>query len=151
MGDYKFQPFKTKYFRDIDNRFIKYSTSNFNSKTPTILYSAHTYVQPYYSIICTQYENCILDTNQIKNLKIELKQNLKTSFSKIEKIRCGNKEAYKIIYQATNSLTNINCSNTEYFFSNNHTVYRLFLWTTNNDDSVMAIEAEYIIREAKFD
>ena len=151
MGDYKFQPFRTKYFRDIDDRFIKYSTSNFNGKEPMILYSAHTYVQPYYSIICAQYQNCILDTNQIKNLKPVLKAYLKKSFSKIEKIKCGTKEAYKIVYQVTNSLTNINCSNTEYFFSNNQTVYRLFLWTTNNDDSVMANEAEYIIREAKFD
>jgi len=150
LGDYKFQPYKTKYFRDIDSRFIKYSTADFNNKKPTILYAAHTYVQPFYSTICVQYKDCKLDSNLIMNLQQELKINLKASFDKIEKIKCGTKDAYKIKYQVTNSLTKIYCSNTEYFFANKNTVYRLFLWTTNSDDHVISNEAEYIIKEARF-
>jgi len=150
LGDYKFQPFKTKYFRDIDSRFIKYSTKNFMAKKPAIFYAAHTFVQPFYSTICVQYKNCRLDTNQILNLNSDLKSGLKTSFIKLEKIQCGSRYAYKIAYHVTNSLTKIITSNTEYFFSNNETVYRLFLWTTNSDDRVISSEAEFIIKEARF-
>jgi hypothetical protein len=151
LGDYKFQPLKTKYFRDIDSRFIKYLTTKLNNKKPAILFSAHTYIQPFYSAICVQYKGCNLDTTLINSIKAGLKANLKTSFTKIEKLKCGSKDAYKIVYQATNSLTSIYSYNTEYFFSNNQIIYRLFLWTTNSDQSVIAIDGENIIKEARFE
>lgn len=150
FGDYKFQPLATKYFRDIDSRFIKYATLKLNNIKPAILYSAHTYVQPFYSTICVQYKDCLLDTILINDLKTTLKGILKTSFSDIAKIKCGTKDAYKIVYQVTNSTTKIYSSNTEYFFADKNVVYRLFLWTTNSDNSVLANEAEYIIKEARF-
>ena len=41
LGDYYFQPLKTKYFRDIDKVFIKYATHRLDNTRPDILYQAH--------------------------------------------------------------------------------------------------------------
>ncbi len=49
-----------------------------------------------------------------------------------------------------NKVTKIYTTNLEYLFENNDQLYRLFLWTTNENDNVMANEAEYIITEAVF-
>ena len=151
LGDYKFQALKTKYFRDVNKKFIDYSTHKFNNRKPTILYSAHTYVQPFYSTICVLYKDTKLDTTNLKNIKLDLKSNLKTSFYKPIEVKCGTTNAYKISYQVVNKTTDISTSNFEYFFAKENNVYRLFLWTTNEDTKALTNEAEYIIREAKFE
>jgi hypothetical protein len=149
LGDYKFMPYSTKYFRDIDKKFIQYSTLKFDHSKPTILYSAYTYVQPYYSTICILYKNCTLDSSTIKNIKIDLKESLKTTFTKYVEVKCGDKMAYKIYYQVMNAITKRNTMHTEYLFKNGANVYRIYLWTSNSDDKMISTEAEYIIREAK--
>ncbi len=151
LGDYKFQSFKTKYFRDINKSFIQYSTHKFNNRKPTILYAAHTYVQPFYSTICVLYKETKFDTTNLRNIKLDLKSKLKTSFYKPTEVKCGTINAYKISYQVVNKITDITTSNFEYFFAKDNNVYRLFLWTTNEDTKALANEAEYIIREAKFE
>jgi hypothetical protein len=151
LGDYKFQPFRTKYFRDIDKGFIDYSKHKFNNSKPTILYSAYTHVRPYYSTICVLYKDTKFDTTNLMNVKLDLKNNLKTSFHKPVEVKCGTINAYKISYQLANKITNIYTTNFEYFFTKENNVYRLFLWTTNEDTFALTNEAEYIIREAKFE
>ncbi len=151
LGDYKFQPPKTKYFRDIEPRFLKYLLQDFNNTKPQILFSAHTIVQPFYSIIFVLYKGGDLDTASINNINPALKKNLKTSFSPYKEIKCGTKSCYKISYQVTNSITGIYSSNTEYFFKAGGNLYRVFLWTTNSDDAVISNEGEYVIKEAKFE
>ena len=151
LGDYKFQAFKTKYFRDIEKRFIDYSKLKFNNCKPTILYSVHTYIQPYYSSLCILYRDTQFDTANLKNIKLDLKSNLKTSFSKAVEVKCGTTNAYKISYQVVNRITEISTTNFEYFFTKGRNVYRLFLWTTNEETYALTNEAEYIIREARFE
>ena len=151
FGDYNFQPFKEKYFRDIDKRFIKYATLKFDNKTPTILYKAHTTVQPFYSTVCLQYKNCLLDTIFLNDLGSKLKELLHRNYTKFEKIKCGYKDVYKVKYQITNLVNKIYTSHTEYFFKKDEYVYRLLFWTTNSDDTVISDEAEYIIKEIQFD
>jgi hypothetical protein len=151
MGDYKFQALRTKYFRDINKEFISYSKHKFNNRKPTILYSAHTYVQPFYSSMFILYKDTTLDTTNLENIKLDLKRNLRTSFHKPVEVKCGSINAYRISYQVVNKTTNIYTSNFEYFFTKENNVYRLFLWTTNEDTFALTNEAEYIIREAKFE
>ena len=151
LGDYKFQAFRTKYFRDVNKKFIKYSEQKLNNRKPTILYSARTFVQPFYSTICVLYSDTKFDTTNLKSIKFDLKRNLKTSFNKPTEIKCGTINAYKISYQVVNKTTNFSTTNFEYFFTVGSNVYRFFLWTTNEDTSALTIEAEYIIREAKFE
>jgi hypothetical protein len=151
LGDYKFASFRTKYFRDIDKEFIDYSKHKFNNRKPTILYSAHTYVLPFYSTICILYKDTKFDTTALKNIKTDLKTILKTSFNKFVEIKCGTLNAYKITYQVISRITGIYTTNFEYFFAKGNNVYRLFLWTTNEDTYALTNEAEYIIREAKFE
>jgi hypothetical protein len=151
LGDYRFQPYKTKYFRDIDRRFIEYSTQRFNNIKPEILYAAHTIIQPYYSSVFVLYKNCTLDSTGIKDINLQLRSGLHTSYSKYKEVRCGTRNPFKISYQVKNSLTGIYSSHTEYIFGVGANVYCLFLWTTNSDDSVISNEAEYISKEAKFE
>lgn len=150
-GDYLFPPLKTKYFRDVDKRFIKYVTNKFNNASPKILYKAHTFVQPFYSTICLQYKINSLDTTSLNDIKIQLKDYLNTKVSELKKIKCGFKDVYKIKYQVTNSINKIYSSNTEYFFKNGEFVYRLFFWTINSNDKIISDEAEDIIKNIRFD
>ena len=149
-GDYLFQPLKTKYFRDVDKRFIKYVTNKFNNVTPQILYKAHTFVQPSYSTICLQYKINTLDTMSLNDIKIQLKDYLNTKVSALEKIKCGSKDVYKITYRATNSINKIYSSHTEYFFKNGESVYRLLFWTTDSNNKTIFDEAEDIIKNISF-
>ena len=151
LGDYSFQPLKTKYFRDIDKEFIKYATHRLTNDKPEILFHAHTIVQTYYSTLCLQYKTNSLDTTIINNIKLQLKDNLNIKPSKIDKIKCGFKDVYKLKYQTTNSLNKIAATHTEYFFRNGEYIYRLFFWTTNSDDTVISEEAEFIIKQIRFD
>lgn len=151
FGDYDFQPFKKKYYRDIDKRFLKYSTLKFDNKKPAILYKAHTIVQPFYSTVCLQYKNSSLDTILLNDLGSQLKTLLNRTYTNIERIKCGAKDVYKIKYQITNSINKIYTSHTEYFFKEADYVYRLLFWTTNSDDRGILDEAEHIIKEIKFD
>jgi hypothetical protein len=151
LGDYKFQAFRLKYFRDISKGFIEYSKHKFNNRKPTILYSAHTYVQPIYSTICILYRDTKFDTTNLDNIRLLLKSELKTFFNKPIKVKCGTVNAYKISYQVLNTTTSIYTKNFEYFFTKENNVYRLLLWTTNEDTFALTNEAEYIIREAKFE
>jgi hypothetical protein len=150
-GDYFFQPLKTKYFRDVDKRFLKYVTNKFNNTSPKLLYKAHTIIQPFYSTICLQYKTNYLDTTSLNDIKIQLKDNLNTKVSELQEIKCGSKDVYKIKYQATNSINKVYSSHTEYFFKNGEFVYRLFFWTTNSNDKVISDEAEVIIKNIRFD
>jgi hypothetical protein len=150
LGDYKFQSYKTKYFRDIDCRFIEYSKLPFYKKKPIVLYAAHTCVQPFYSSILVLYNHTKFDTLLFTDIKQNLKKHLKTSNHKWNEVKCGKIKAYKISYQVVNKITKIYTTNLEYLFENNDQLYRLFLWTTNENDNTMANEAEYIIAEAVF-
>lgn len=151
FGDYFFQPLKTKYFRDVDKRFLKYVTSRFNNTTPKLLYTAHTIIQPFYSTICLQYRINYLDTASLNEVKIQLKDNLNTKVSELQEIKCGSKDVYKIKYQTTNSINKIYSSHTEYFFRNGEFMYRLFFWTTDSNDKIITDEAEVIIKNIRFD
>lgn len=151
FGDYYFQPLKTKYYRDIDKKFIKYVTHRLGNTKPDILYQSHTIVQPYYSTLCLQYKTNSLDTTIISDIKIQLKENLNIKTSKVDKINCGLRNVYKLKYQTTNSLNKITANHTEYFFRNGEYIYRLFFWTTNSYDTVISEEAELIIKEIRFD
>lgn len=151
FGDYYFQPLKTKYFRDIDKKFIKYVTHRLDNTKPNMLYQSHTIVQPYYSTICLQYKTNSLDTTIISDIKIQLKENLNIKTFKVDKINCGFRNVYKLKYQTTNSLNKIAANHTEYFFRNGEYIYRLFFWTTNSYDAVISEEAEFIIKEIRFD
>jgi hypothetical protein len=151
LGDHFFQPLKTKYFRDIDKKFIKYVTHKLDNTKPDILYQSHTIVQPYYSTLCLQYKINSLDTTILNDIKIQLKEKLNIKTSKIDKINCGLKNAYKLKYQTINSLNKITANHTEYFFRNGEYIYRLFFWTTNSNDTVISEEAEFIIKEISFD
>ncbi len=82
LGDYKFQSYKTKYFRDIDYRFIEYSKLPLYKKKPIILYAAHTSVQPFYSSILVLYNHTKFDTSMFNDIGLNLKQDLKTSYHK---------------------------------------------------------------------
>ena len=150
-GDYLFQPLKTKYFRDVDKRFIKYVTNKFNNTKPELLYKAHTIIQPFYSTICLQYKTNYLDTTSLNDIKLQLKNNLNTKISELQEIKCGFKDVYKIKYQATNSINKVYSSHTEYFFRNGEFVYRLFFWTTDSNDKIISDEAEVIIKNIRFD
>jgi hypothetical protein len=151
LGDYKFQPLKTKYFRDIEKAFIKYSTLNFSGVTPKILYTAHTIVRPYYSTICLQYTNVILDSSLLNFIKGQLKEKLNSSFKKYSEIKLDSKTVYKISYQVLNPVNEVATSNTEYLFKKGDYLYRLLFWTTENNDKDISEEAEYIITHIRFD
>lgn len=151
FGDYYFQPFKTKYFRDVDTKFINYVTLRVDNARPKALYKAHTIVQPFYSTLCLQYKTSSLDTVFLNAIKTQLKENLNIKVSKVEKVKCGFKDVYKLKYQKTNSINKIYTSHTEYLFRNNEFIYRLFFWTTNSDDTIISVEAESIIKEIRFD
>lgn len=151
FGDYYFQPLKTKYYRDIDKKFIKYVTHRLDNTKPDILYQSHTIVQPYYSTLCLQYKANSLDTTIISDIKTQLKENLNIKTSKVDKINCGLRNVYKLKYQTTNSINKITANHTEYFFRNGEYIYRLFFWTTNSYDTVISEEAEFIIKEIRFD
>ena len=148
-GDYLFQPLSTKYFRDVDKRFIKYITNKYDNATPKILYKAHTIIQPFYSTVCLLYKTTLLDTMSLNEIKIQLKDQLNTEVSELEKIKCGSKEVYKIKYQTTNSVNKIYSSHTEYFFKNGEFVYRLFFWTIESNDKIISNEAEQIIKNIR--
>lgn len=150
LGDYYFQPLKTKYFRDIDKMFIKYSTRRLDNTKPEILYQAHTIVQTYYSTVCLQYRTTSLDTIILNDIEVHLKDYLNIKTPKVEKIKCGFKDVYKLKYQTTNSLNKISTTHTEYFFRNGEYIYRLFFWTTNSDDAIISEEAESIIKGIRF-
>ena len=150
-GDYLFQPLKTKYYRDVDKRFIKYITDKYHNVNPKIIYKAHTIIQPFYSTVCLQYKTNLLDTLFLNEIKIQLKSQLHANSSKPEKIRCGSKEVYKIKYQTTNSVNKIYSSHTEYFFKNGGFIYRLFFWTIDTDDKIISSEAEKIIKNIRFE
>ncbi len=150
-GDYLFQPLRTKYFRDVDKRFIKYITNKYHNITPKILYKAHTIIQPFYSTVCLQYKTNLLDTMSLNEIKIQLKDQLNTKVSKLEKIKCGLKDVYKIKYQTTNSVNKIYSSHTEYFFKNGEFVYRLLCWTIDSNDKIISDEAYTIIKNIRFD
>ena len=149
--DYLFQPLKTKYYRDVDKRFIKYITDKYHNVTPKIIYKAHTIIQPFYSTVCLQYKTNLLDTLSLKEIKIQLKSQLHANSSKPEKIRCGSREVYKIKYQTTNAVNKIYSSHTEYFFKNGGFIYRLFFWTIDADDKIISSEAEKIIKNIRFE
>ena len=151
LGDYKFQPLKTKYFRDIEKAFIKYSTLNLSATTPKVLYTAHTIVQPYYSTICLQYNNVLLDSSLLNFIKGQLKEKVNASFKKYTEIKLESKNIYKLAYQVVNPVNEIATSNTEYFFKKGDYLYRLLFWTTENNDKVISEEAEYIIAHIQFD
>jgi hypothetical protein len=150
-GDYLFQPLKTKYYRDVDKRFIKYITDKYHNVTPKIIYKAHTIIQPFYSTVCLQYKTNLLDTLSLNEIKFQLKSQLHANSSKPEKISCGSKEVYKIKYQTTNSVNKIYSSHTEYFFKNGGFIYRLFFWTIDTDDKIISSEAEKIIKNIRFE
>lgn len=150
LGDYHFQPFKTKFFRDIDKRFIRYATTKIAGEKPRLLYAAHTIVQIYYSTVCLQYKTSSADTMIIEDIKLKLKESLNIKAPKFDKMRYGSKDVYKLKYQTTNTLNRIGATHTEYFFRNGEYIYRLFFWTLNNDDTVICEEAEFIIKEIKF-
>lgn len=150
LGDYYFQPLKTKYYRDISKEFIKYATHRLDNTKPKILYQAHTVVQTYYSTLCIQYKSSSLDTAIIDDIKLQLKNNLNIKPPKIDKIKCGLTSAYKLQYQTSNSFNKIAISHTEYFFRQGEYIYRLFFWTTNSDDSIISEEAEFIIKGIRF-
>jgi len=151
FGDYCFQPFKTKYFRDVDNKFINYSKLSVAKTKPKTLYKAHTIIQPFYSTLCLQYKASILDSIFLNVIKTQLKENLNIKVVKYEVIKCGFKDVYKLKYQLTNSINKVYASHTEYLFRRNDCIYRLFFWTTNSDDAVISVEAESIIKEIRFD
>ena len=151
LGDYFFQPLKTKYFRDIDKGFIKYATSRSGSSKPSILYTAHTIIQPYYSSVCLQYRTKLPDTAFLNSIKSQLHTRLKVKIPKMEIARCGVKNAYKLTYHTTHPLTQVVISHTEYFCRAGEFIYRLLFWTTNSDDSAISTDAEYIIKEMRFD
>jgi hypothetical protein len=150
-GDYLFQPLKTKYFRDVDKKFIKYIENKYNNTSPKRLFQAHTIVQPFYSSVCLQYKTNLLDTLSLNEIKIQLKSQLNTGVSEFEKIRVGLKDVYKIKYQTTNSVNKIYSSHTEYFFKKGEFVYRFFFWTIESNDEVISYEAEAIIKNISFD
>jgi hypothetical protein len=151
FGDYFFQPFKTKYFRDVDRKFINYVTLSVDNTRPQTLYKAHTIVQPFYSTVCLQYKTSLFDSVFLNVIKTHLKENLKIKVLEVEKIKCGFKDVYKLKYQKANSINKIYTSHTEYLFTSNEFIYRLFFWTTNNDDTIISVEAESIIKEIRFD
>ena len=151
LGDYKFQSLKTKYFRDVENHFLKYVTIKINGTTPKILYTAHTYVQPYYSAVGLQYSNISLDTFLINSIKEQLRIKLNISLKQYKEIKLGVKNVYKLTYQVVNPANEIASSHTEYFLKNGNYVYRFLFWTINSDDKVINEEAEYIISHIKFD
>jgi len=150
LGDYFFQPLKTKYFRDIDKRFIKYITLKYDNKAPKILYKAHTIIQPFYSTVCLQYQTSFLDTTSFKEINNELKDGLNSAISEMKRIECGGKDVFKIKYQVTNSINKIYSSHTEYFFRNGNYTYRILFWTTDSNDEVISYEAEKIIENIRF-
>lgn len=151
LGDYIFQPLSTKYFRDIDKDFIKYVKNRIVNKRPSILYQAHTIIQPYYSTICMQYHTSVSDSTFLNELTSQLKNSFKIRLSKVDHIKYGNKNIYKLKYQITNSITKTTTAHTEYFFKNENNIYRFLFWTTNSDDTIISEEAEYIIKEMSFD
>jgi hypothetical protein len=150
LGDYLFQPLKTKYFRDVDKRFIKYITLKYNNQVPKILYKAHTIIQPFYSTVCLQYRTTFLDTTSFIDINNELKDRLNSTISETKRIQCGGKEVFKIKYQTTNSINKIYSSHTEYFFTNGDYVYRILFWTTDSNDNVISYEAKKIIENIRF-
>lgn len=150
LGDYYFQPFRTKYFRDIDEKFIHYSTLRVGKARPLILYKAHTIVQPFYSTLCLQYKTNSADTVFLHAIKAQLKESLNITVSEVGKIKCGSRDVYKVKYQKSHSISRIYTSHTEYLFRNNEFIYRLFFWTANSDDTIISSEAESIIKEISF-
>ena len=130
---------------------IKYATHRLDNIKPVILYQAHTIVPTYYSTLSLQYKTNSLDTTIINDIKLQLKDFLNIKSSKVDKIKCGFKDVYKFKYQTTNTLNKIAATHTEYFFRNGEYIYRLFFWTTNSDVTVISEEAEFVIKEIRFD
>ncbi len=151
FGDYCFQPFKKKYYRDVDTKFIQYVKLSVAKTKPKTLYKAHTIIQPFYSTLCLQYKAGAPDTVFLNVIKAQLKENLNVKVLSAEMIKSGFKDVYKLKYQQTNSINKVYTSHTEYLFRSNEFIYRLFFWTTNNDDTVISVEAESIIKEIRFD
>lgn len=150
LGDYLFQPLKTKYFRDVDQRFIKYITVKYNNQVPKILYKAHTFIQPFYSTVCLQYRTSFLDTTSFTEINNELRDRMNSGISEMKRIQCGRKEVFKIKYQTTNSINKIYSTHTEYFFRHGNYLYRILFWTTEENDNVISYEAEKIIENIRF-
>jgi hypothetical protein len=147
FGDYYFQPFKTKYYRDIDKEFFKYTKNKIDGIKPKRLFQAHTIVQNYYSMLCSQYKISKADSTLLNEIKAQLQESFKVRVSKIDTIKSGKRDVYKISYQTVNSLNKLTVKHTEYIFRNGEYFYRFFFWTTNSDFSVIKEEAEFIMKE----
>lgn len=149
-GDYKFKPLNTTNFRDIDKDFIRYTGLKLGAK-PAMLYSAYTYVQPYYSTICIQYKDVKLDSSLFDVVKKQLKKKVNSSYQKYETLKLDSKNVHKIAYEVTNKINGVATLNYEYFFENDNYLYRLFFWTTDSNEKIMTTEAESIISKIQFE
>lgn len=150
LGDYYFHPFKKKYSRDINLKFIVYATLRIDSKKSKILYTANTTVKPFYSTLCLQYKTSLPDTLFLNAIKTQLNEYLHIKIPEVKRIFCCSKDVYKLRYQKTNPVNKVYTSHTEYFFRNNEYIYRFFFWTTDSEDAVISTEAESIIKKIIF-
>ena len=96
FGDYYFQKLKTKYFRDIDKRFFNYTKNKIDGTKPKKLFQAHTIVQSYYSVLCAQYKISTADSAFINEIIFQLKINFKVKIIKIDTVKLGKRDVYKI-------------------------------------------------------
>ena len=150
VADYRFHPMEKKYFIDTDHSFLNYIGKRLNNKRPRVLYSAHTFVPPFYSTIGLLYLELHSDKSLNEEIKSQLAAQLTVTIRRIDTVSTSFGSAYRINYSVVNPNTQILTCYTEYFMDDENNLIRILFWTRECDEQAINEETEGIIKRIKF-